>query len=211
MTVRRILQLQFIDEDSWVDARHRLAKRVASHGQALGGELELARAANGHAWLFVTTSHPTDLQRWRDAVIAPWLAASSLAAEPTTTDAELVWAGPVADTAPVADAELVVRFVAEVTGERRVWGLYGETWARADLDAPGEALPFWSNRAAAARCVEGAWSDLVPRAIDLDEFVAQWLTGMVEDGIVAVVSPRPGLSGAKIDPATLLEALEALP
>lgn len=203
-----MLQLRFVDEGAWVDARRRLTSRVASHGQALVGQLELSQSSTTTAWLFVTTSDPDHVQRWEDAVVSPWLAASALASPPTTTDTDVVWSGPTPDDGPpLADAELVARFVAEVTHTGRVWGLYGETWARADPDTPGEVLPFWSNRAAAARCVRGAWLDFIPRAVELEEFISQWLSGMVEDRIAVVISPRPSHRGALFDPAKLSEAL----
>lgn len=99
------------------------------------------------------------------------------------------------------------RFVGEVAGSGTIWGLYGETWARSSAAGEVEALPFWSGAADAARCIEGPWAGFVPRSIELEAFVEQWLAGMEEDGIVAVLLPTPLEPGAIVGPAELAAAL----
>ena len=79
------------------------------------------------------------------------------------------------------DAARRQRFVLEVAASGMVWGLYGDTWARSPAAGGAEALPFWSSAGQAARCSTGAWEGFVPRAIERDAFVEQWLAGMDED------------------------------
>ena len=99
-------------------------------------------------------------------------------------------------------------FVEELLAEGTVWGLYGDSWARSGVAGEREALPFWSSRLAAVRCIDGAWAEYGPRRIDLAEFLSQWLTGMQEDGIVAVLGPSHDGDGTPVEAARLLEAFQ---
>ncbi|MDP3070111.1 MAG: DUF2750 domain-containing protein, partial [Opitutaceae bacterium] len=49
-------------------------------------------------------------------------------------------------------------------------------------------LVFWSDRAYAARHQKEDWSEYVPTAIALDEFIGAWLKGMHADG--SMVGPN---------------------
>lgn len=101
-------------------------------------------------------------------------------------------------------------FIASVAASSVVWGLYGKTWARSDAAGDREALPLWADPVAAARCIAGAWSGFAPRAIELSAFREQWLTGMDEDGIVAVLGPTPDHPGTIVPPGELIAALDAI-
>ena len=116
-------------------------------------------------------------------------------------------AGEGADEVPLDDAARRQRFALEVAASGMVWGLYGDTWARSPAAGEAEALPFWSSAGQAARCSTGAWEGFVPRAIERDAFVEQWLAGMDEDGIVAVLLPTPTEPGAIVGAAELGQAL----
>ena len=208
MAVRQILELRLRDLDAFGAVQRALVELVASHREALAGHVELGRTEDGRAFVFVTAPDPETLSRWVQAVVEPWLSQCRLAHPPVRPEAAIVWSDRDLDEPDaVADDIRVDRFVATIRDSETVWGLYGTTWARADVGADVEALPFWSTRAAAARCIAGQWAEYVPRAIDLDAFVGQWLAGMIEDGIVVVVAPGANRLGSIVDPAALLEAL----
>ncbi len=210
MAVRQILELCFSDEDARAVARAALAERVGAHRGTLEGVIELAHADDTRALLFVTADDDATLGRSHAQIVEPWLAQCHLVRPADRRRVTIVWSdrdGPTTET--IGDEDRCAQFVAAVCDSGTVWGLYGTTWARADVGGQVEALPFWSSRAEAARCVCGDWAEYGPRAIDLDDFVAQWLTAMIEDGIVVVVGSNVNRLGAIVDPVTLLERLAA--
>lgn len=164
--------------------------------------------------LAVTAVDDDALARIQAGVLDPWLESEPLVTSKAPHDGELelvVRRGDDegAELDALDDDERCERFVREVAGSGVVWGLYGETWARSDVAGKVEALPFWYRREHAARCLEGRWEGFVPRSIELDAFLEQWLVGMHEDGIVGVLVPTPGRCGAIVSPAELAESLRA--
>ena len=103
------------------------------------------------------------------------------------------------------------RFVAEVAENGIVWGLEGEdgfavcpSLRHEDTDV----MPFWSNQALAeAVCVDES-AVYKPVAIDLEEFVDDWLPGMHEDIIIVGVNWNEDLEGAEEEPLDLLEDID---
>jgi hypothetical protein len=162
---------------------------------------------NSHATLIVVSrSGPGVLQTTVDA-IERWCAAAGI--EIDQREAVTRFAQQVATTQSANNPPLRQRpdgFVHAVLDARKAWGLYDQRWARSTA-GPGEAIPFWPSRESAAACCLDAWAEYRPRAIDLDELVEAWLTGMVEDEIAAVLWPGPADDGVVISPTTLLSRL----
>ena len=209
MKHQRITHLRFASGGDAAKACERLAAAVTGHAER--ASLRVLRADDQRVVLVVGAADPETLTRLDDAVLVPWLATLSLAELARTVIGETVWTHEAGDPwAHVDTLDEVARcehFVHHVVESGSAWGLYDKTWARS-MAVPGrEALPLWPSRELAARCVAGPWRTFTPRAIELAVLADDWLTGMAEDGIVAVVTPTPRDPGVPLDPDVLAEAL----
>lgn len=209
MTHQRITHLRLGSDADWSRACERLTERMAS--ARAEASLQLVRVDDEQAVLVVSAADRDALARIDAVAIAPWLAELPLAEPPSTVTGEMVLALERADPWAHVDAlDEVARcehFVKQAIAARSVWGLYDKTWARSLAAAGREALPLWPQRELAARCVAGQWRTFAPRAIELTPLLEQWLTGMQEDGIVAVLTPTPADAGVLVEPEVLAEAL----
>lgn len=217
MTEQRISILRLSLPPDWERLRTRLDEVIVAAAE-LPEQLGLARIDERTAVLLVRSTSAEGLERCWAAVVEPWLRVEGLAEDCISYQGELVFdhrAERIDAARSVAPATVgrLEHFVRGVMESGTVWGLYAQTWARSigiagDFDrADVEALPFWSHSDSAARCVQGPWASYAPRSIELDAFVEQWLVGMVEDGIVAVIAPSPASPGLVLPAAELLDAL----
>lgn len=194
----RIAHVERPERGDWVTAAADLESRASA---CAGVELRLVRVDESAAIVMLASADRDAIARvWVD-VITPWLDASALVVVESAFDGDELLHIEVASSDPIDD------FVRAVGESSTIWGLYGTTWARSAAAGDTEALPVWSDAVAAARCIAGAWTGFAPRAIALSAFCEQWLTGMDEDGIVAVVSPGPDDVGTIVAPADLLRRL----
>lgn len=219
MSHERITQLELSSPAVWDEVRTRTEALAAALAAMEGCErLRLIRVGATRAVLLVAFSDEAALAEITAETIDPWVEERLqplLAAPPETVagEAVVVLTRVRDDDWTVHDgldeAERVDDFVRHVARTQTVWGLYGETWARAPRDDGAEALPFWPRMELAARCIVDEWADCSPRRIELEEFVEQWLGGMDEDGIAAVISPAPEHPGVNVPPRQLADALRA--
>jgi hypothetical protein len=103
------------------------------------------------------------------------------------------------------------RFVERVLKSGEVYGLQSPDggWAvcpSQDVDG-ASVLVFWSDRAYAARHQKEGWSDYVPAAIGLNEFIGAWLKGMHADGSMVGPNWDANLCGLEV---TALEVAKRL-
>ena len=177
-------------------------------------DLALVRLDAANARLLISARDADVIAAALKSRLGPWLAAHGFEPEhergevlaslqSTRSDALSRFDG-------LDDAARRTHFVQAVVAADQVWSLYADTWARAPTSDETEALPFWPDRRNAARCITGAWSTFAPRSIDLDAFLEQWLTGMHEDNILAVLHPTPNHPGTAIPAKALMaEVLQA--
>ena len=103
------------------------------------------------------------------------------------------------------------RFVQRVRTNGLVWGLRSaDGWAMApsnDDDEDADVIPFWSDRAYAARCAVDEWAEYAPESIPLEAFIEAWLPGMSEEGTLVGTNWNAQLTGAEVDPMDLLAEL----
>lgn len=102
------------------------------------------------------------------------------------------------------------RFIERVAESRVVWGLESKVgWAVAPSnDHEGqEVMPFWSDRAYAARAAKDEWVEYEPTAIEIDAFIDKWLRGMNKDGLLVGTNWNAHLMGLEVEPAELAQAL----
>jgi hypothetical protein len=174
-------------------------------------DLQLVRLDDSQALLVLSGHDDGVLARVTTTHIEPWLAKHGLAGTVSREHGEVIAslqrirADTQARFDRLDDAARREHFVDAVVASGQVWGLYDDTWARSTAAGEAEALPFWPERRHATRCVAGDWGSFAPRSIELDAFIEQWLVGMHEDGIVAVLHPTPSTPGVVV-PAVVLAA-----
>lgn len=204
----RIAHVERCEPGDWPTAAADLDTRVRAHG-AEGVGLRLVRIDESAAIVMLSgTDRDAIARAWVD-VVAPWLDASGLVLVESAFEGDEILHASGDPEDGVASSDPIDDFVHAVVASSTVWGLYGKTWARSAAAGDTEALPVWSDAVAAARCIAGPWAGFAPRAIALAVFREQWLTGMDEDGIVAVVSPEPSDLGTN-DGGTVIAPAELL-
>ena len=101
-------------------------------------------------------------------------------------------------------------FVKRVADWGEVWSLFCQRgWVLAGDDEGNELVPVWPHERFAAACVTGAWSDALPRAIKLADWLERWTPGMIRDGRKVAVFPRPNGKGMPVAPERLKEDIES--
>jgi len=102
------------------------------------------------------------------------------------------------------------RFIEDILESGQVWGLQSEEgWVVVDSTEfeESEVMPFWSDEAYAKNHCVGEWADFKPVAMDLEEFVEEWLAGMAEDGILVGPNWNDDLEGEEVEPEEIAEKL----
>ncbi|WP_144391615.1 DUF2750 domain-containing protein [Pleionea sediminis] len=72
-----------------------------------------------------------------------------------------------------------------------------------------DVMPFFSAQDFAQAVCHGEWANYQPRAIELDDFIDNWLPGMQKDGLLVGVNWTEDLEGLEQEPLELsLDLLE---
>jgi len=103
------------------------------------------------------------------------------------------------------------RFIVEAMTQGCVWGLEGpEGWAlcASEQSTETDVMPFWSQEAFAKVHCQDDWSDYKPVAVDLTEFLDDWLPGMHADVILIGINWNDELDGEEFEPLDLLQEFE---
>lgn len=80
-------------------------------------------------------------------------------------------------------------FIGKVVALQQVWGLASVTGWLILPEAGEEQLPVWPHAELAAAWATGGFSDCQPQAIGLDDWLAKWLPGMANDGLLIAACP----------------------
>ena len=105
------------------------------------------------------------------------------------------------------------QFLEQAVDTGFVWGLItgDETFVICESDdfEDSDVMPFWSDHALAeAQCTDD-WQDCQVRAIELDDFIDNWLPGMQKDELLVGVNWTTELEGVEKEPLDLsLDLLE---
>jgi hypothetical protein len=116
---------------------------------------------------------------------------------------------------PLSDdlQENLDRMVVECLENGCVWGLQDadENWALVGStdNESIDVIPFWSDRALAEALCNGDWDIYKPVAIEMEEFLDDWLPGMHADVLMVGVNWSADLEGQEFEPLDLLEEFEA--
>ena len=109
------------------------------------------------------------------------------------------------------DTENLDRFIVEAIENGCVWSLQGsEGWALCGSEKyeGTDVMPFWSQETFARIHCQDDWKDYEPMAIELGEFLEDWLTGMHEDVVLVGINWDEELEGVEIEPLDLLEEFD---
>jgi len=102
-------------------------------------------------------------------------------------------------------------FVEAVKASREVWGLCRdeEEWAYSASSEyeDAEVLLFWSSKKLAAAHQQDEWKQHQPTAIELDDFIENWLPGVDEDGGLIGPNWTTDFEGWEVLPEDLAERL----
>ena len=116
---------------------------------------------------------------------------------------------------PLSDdlQENLDRLVVECLENGCVWGLQDTdgNWSLVsaiDNDSI-DVIPFWSAEGLAQALCTGDWDVYKPVAIELEEFLDDWLPGMHADVLMVGVNWNTDLEGQEMEPLDLLEEFEA--
>lgn len=80
-------------------------------------------------------------------------------------------------------------FVKKVADFEEVWGLYNDGWATAHGGEGNPLIPFFPKKEFAENCAKKEWAGYKAKAIILEEFINDWLSGMKTDGIKPSIFP----------------------
>lgn len=70
-------------------------------------------------------------------------------------------------------------------------------------------MPFWSDRAYAARCAQEGWSEYTPETIELFTFMLRFLNGMDRDERLVGTNWSGAMVGMESEPLQLFDQLIA--
>lgn len=116
---------------------------------------------------------------------------------------------------PLSDdlQENLDRLVVECLENGCVWGLQDAdgNWSLvSSIDNDSlDVIPFWSAEGLAQALCTGYWDVYKPVAIELEEFLDDWLPGMHSDVLMVGINWNTELEGQEMEPLDLLEEFEA--
>ena len=115
---------------------------------------------------------------------------------------------------PLSDdlQENLDRLVVECLENGCIWGLQDTdgNWSLVcsiDNDSI-DVIPFWSAKDLAQALCTGDWDVYKPVAIELEEFLDDWLPGMHADVLMVGINWNTDLEGQEMEPLDLLEEFE---
>ncbi len=99
-------------------------------------------------------------------------------------------------------------FVRKVADFQQVWGLFKQGWAIAADDEGRLGLPVWPESDFADACATGTWTDYVPTAIPLGDFLEKVRPRLESDNMSVIVFPTPAEQGVFVEPSFLSAEIE---
>ena len=101
-------------------------------------------------------------------------------------------------------------FIKRVADWEEVWTLSDSEGFAAAGDGDGnEAIPVWPHERYAAACAVEQWAAFRPEAIPLDEWMDDWIPGLIEDSRVVAVFPNREGKSAIVTPDRLRSDLQS--
>ncbi len=75
-------------------------------------------------------------------------------------------------------------------------------------DSGSEQVPVWPHDRYAKACALGAWEGMVPRSVQLEEWLEHWTAELVDGGTTVAVFQTPEGFGVPVLPERVAEDLE---
>jgi Protein of unknown function (DUF2750) len=101
-------------------------------------------------------------------------------------------------------------FVKQVADWQQVWGLRAEDgWVAVSDDSGASMFPVWPHAEYARLLATDDWQTAVPTAIELTDWLEEWLPNLAEVGDMVAVFPTPAGQGVPVDPVTVRSDIEA--
>ena len=105
------------------------------------------------------------------------------------------------------------RFLVESLASGMVWVLEqdgGFAICPSEQSDDVDVMPFWSNKDfAQVHCID-EWKSYEPIALDINEFLEDWIDGMHEDLILVGINWNKNFEGIEIEPLDLAEDFDDL-
>ncbi|MEK5297860.1 DUF2750 domain-containing protein [Bacillus sp. FSL R5-0659] len=74
-------------------------------------------------------------------------------------------------------------FIKKIVDLEEVWSLSNEKgWVMSEDERGVPQFHFWATKDHAAYCAIDQWEKTVPEMINLEDFIEEWLPGMIADG-----------------------------
>jgi hypothetical protein len=80
-------------------------------------------------------------------------------------------------------------------------------WVSASDDLGNSGFPVWPHPDYAAACASGEWVNNSPQAVDVHEFVNDWLPDMGAKGVSIIVFPTVTMRGVVVKALDLAQRL----
>ena len=101
-------------------------------------------------------------------------------------------------------------FTEQVIAGATVWGLKNSGgWVILTSYDDEEFIPVWSSSALAAAWAQDAKADSMPAEISLQDWMNEWLPGMIKNGLLIAVSPNSEDDCITLGAEELLEDMKA--
>ncbi|HDR6271298.1 TPA: DUF2750 domain-containing protein [Bacillus cereus] len=101
-------------------------------------------------------------------------------------------------------------FIHTVLETETIWGLKNTSgWCVCESNEyeDTDVMLFWSNKSYAQQCTIQEWANYSPTAIPLEQFLKNWLPGMIKDDLLVGVNWNTHLIGLELEPQLLLNFL----
>lgn len=95
-------------------------------------------------------------------------------------------------------------FIKRVSDTEKVWSLKSKDgWVLASDSNDNEIVPVWSHVEYAKLCTNDEWRNCFPEVINLRDWMAKWIPGMIKDKKKIGVFPTIVSKGVIVDPERL--------
>ena len=99
--------------------------------------------------------------------------------------------------------------IKKVADSMVLWSLGNdEGWVLTGKDGGQELVPVWPHERFAAACISETWRGAEPRSISLDEWMEQWIPGILRDGRLIAAFPNPTHNALIVPPDGMLVDLK---
>ncbi len=108
----------------------------------------------------------------------------------------------------LSNIERFKHFVKRSCDWEEVWALKNEAgWVTSESEGR-KCLAVWPNPAYAKLFIKGDWENATPELIELNNFIENWVPGLVQDGIYLGVFPNLELDAIVISAESILPEIK---